>query len=450
MSRQSTPLMDDPGHAWEPFEPSPETPWDLGRVAHLHRRGGFLAPWPVLQRDLEGGPSASIDRLLDGEPEALDGSAAEAFDRLMDAMARGPGVGGGLAGLQAAWLYRMIATPHPLRERLTLFWHDHFATSEAKVGDPDAMRRQNDLLRAHALGNFGTLLREIARDPAMLTWLDATSSKKGKPNENYAREVMELFTLGRGHYTERDIQEAARAFTGTDVVRGRYRHDPRAFDDGTKLVLGRRGNFDGDAIAEILLDQPSCARFLCRKLFGLLVSEVDEPSDALIEPLASAYRASGYDTRVPLALILRSRLFFDPAIRRRRIKGPVEFTVGTIRGLEITDPTVPTGDLADACARMGQGLFAPPSVAGWDGGTSWINTATSLARSNFVLALMDDRRRFDPERLASRHRPSGDPAAFFADLLVQDALGPDVRRRIEGSAREVATLLMTAPEYQLA
>jgi uncharacterized protein (DUF1800 family) len=261
---------------------------------------------------------------------------------------------------------------------------------------------------------------------------------------------MELFSLGRGHYGERDVQEAARAFTGTFVVQGRYRRNPREFDAGEKSILGQTGSFDADAVASILLDQPACARFLCRKLFTLLLSEVDETPDALIEPLAEAYRDSGYDTNVPVAMILRSRLFFDPSMRRKRVKGPIEFAVGTVRALEIIAPTVSTNELADACSRMGQRLFAPPSVAGWDGGPAWINTTTSLARTNAILSLMGDRRRFDPEALASRHGQGDDPAAFFADLLVQDAFSPEVRGRITGSAREAATLVLTSPEYQLA
>ncbi|WP_152049844.1 DUF1800 domain-containing protein [Tautonia marina] len=443
-------LQDDPRHAWTPFQASDTDPWDLDRVAHLHRRAGFSPSWEVLQRDLEEGPEASIDRLLHGEPEALDGSPAASFDNLMDALARGPGAAAGPTGLQASWLYRMIHTPFPLRERMTLFWHDHFATSVEKVNEPSLMRQQNELLRRHALGSFADLLRSMAKDPAMLLWLDATASKKEHPNENYAREVMELFTLGRGHYSERDVQEAARAFTGTFVVQGRYRHDSREFDAGEKSILGQTGSFDGDAVASILLDQPACARFLCRKLFALLLSEVDEPSDALIDPLADAYRNSGYDTMVPVSMILHSRLFFDPSMRRKRVKSPVEFAVGTIRALEIVSPTVSTNELAEACSRMGQRLFAPPSVAGWDGGPAWINTTTTLARSNTILALMNDRRRFDPEALPARHGQADDPAAFYTKLLVQETLSSEVRNRIKGSAREVATLVLTSPEYQLA
>jgi hypothetical protein len=442
-------LLNDPDRAWSRFDPSASEPWDLARVAHLHRRAGFLASWRTLQRDLEDGPEASIARILEGEQESLDGTPAPEFDRLSDSLARGPGAAGGATGLQAAWLYRMVYTPFPLRERMTLFWHDHFATSIEKVGDPNLMRQQNDLLRRLALGSFAELLRSMARDPAMLVWLDATSNKKAHPNENYAREVMELFTLGRGNYTEADIQEAARAFTGTFVVRGRYRHDSREFDEAEKTILGRAGHHDAEAVAQILLDQPSCARFLAKKLFALFISEVDPPSDALIEPIAAAYRESSYDSKVPVGMILRSRLFYDQAMRRRRVKSPIEFAVGTIRALEVLSPTVSTGALAQECVRMGQGLFAPPSVAGWDGGPSWINTTTTLARSNAVLSLMGDRRRFDPDALASRYGSSGDPAGFFIDLLVQDAFDPDVRGRIRGSARESALLVLTAPEYQL-
>jgi hypothetical protein len=442
-------LLNDPDRAWSRFDPSRSEPWDLARVAHLHRRAGFLASWGILQRDLKDGPEASIARILEGEPQSLDGTPSLEFERLSDALARGPGAAGGVTGLQAAWLYRMVYTPYPLRERMTLFWHDHFATSIEKVGDPNLMRQQNDLLRRLALGSFAELLRSMARDPAMLVWLDATSNKKTHPNENYAREVMELFTLGRGQYTETDIREAARAFTGTFVVRGRYRHDPREFDEGEKTILGHTGHHDGDAVAQILLDQPSCARFLARKLFALFISDVDAPSDALIEPIAAAYRESSYDSMVPVEMILRSRLFFDPVMRRRRVKSPVELSVGTIRALEVLSPTVSTGTLAQDCAGMGQGLFVPPSVAGWDGGPVWINTTTMLARSNTVLSMLDDRRRFDADVLVSRHGCSGDPAGFFVDLLVQDAFDPSVRTRIRGSARETASLVLTSPEYQL-
>ncbi len=445
-------LLEDPEQAWAPFEPTSETPWDLASVAHLHRRAGFSAPWSQLQRDLEAGPSAAVDQILRGEKLSGDGTPSLEFEELMNTMANRLGSSGSLEQLQGTWLYRMIFTQHPLRERLTLFWHDHFATSFEKVADAGLMVRQNALLRKHALGNFGELLNAIGRDPAMLIWLDATANRKAKPNENYAREVMELFTLGRGHYTEIDIQEAARAFSGSFVNNGRFQVIAREVDEGEKTLFGQLGNFSGDDVARILLEQPACAEFLCRKLFQHFVSEVVEPSEDLIAPLATAYRNAGYETQVPVEMILRSRLFHDPGMRRQRVKSPVEFAVGTIRALEVLEPTVPVLELARACSRMGQSLFAPPSVAGWDSGASWINTTTSLARSNFALSLVNKSEGFDPEDLPDRTAQGDSPGSvdFYVDLLVQDGFEPGVRRRLRGSAKEVVAQVLTAPEYQLA
>jgi uncharacterized protein (DUF1800 family) len=422
----------------------------------------------MLQRDLKDGPEATVDRLLAGEPTAGDGSPAAEFDSFLTAMADRLGPTSDLDNLQAIWLYRMIFTPHPLRERMTLFWHDHFATSIAKVQSPSLMQRQNDLLRSQALGDFRALLEAIGKDPAMLIWLDSTANKKAHPNENYAREVMELFSLGRGHYSEKDIQEAARAFTGWFVVRDRFTVVPRQHDDGPKTVLGRRGNWSGDDIPGILLEQPACAGWICRKLFRYFVSESHSPSEALLAPLARAFRESGYQVRVPVAMILRSNLFFDAAVRRRRVKCPVEFAVGTVRALQVLAPTVAPAALARSCVEMGQRLYAPPSVAGWEWGRAWINSTTMLARANLVLALLggDDEamgRRLDPAALAARHgfrRPEA-AAGFLLDLLVPGPLDPAVKGPIlkaaaagpaDGGAalRDAARRILNLPEYQLA
>jgi hypothetical protein len=474
----ASPLWTDPGRAWAPFEPSPDEPWDLPRVAHLHRRAGFAAPWGVLQRDLRDGLETSVERLLEGD--LTDGSGhgdtAGASDALFESMAAQLAPSASLTRLQGIWLYRMIFTPHPLRERMTLFWHNHFATSNAKVANTALMQRQNDLFRAEALGSFPALLAAIGKDPAMLIWLDSTANRKAHPNENYAREVMELFTLGRGHYTERDIQEAARAFTGWFVQRDRFRVIPAQHDDREKTFLGRTGRFDGDAVPAILLEQPACAEFLCTKLVRAFVDEIDPVTPALVAPLASAFRASGYQIKVPVATILRSALFHDRAVRRRRVKSPVEHAVGTIRALEVLKPTVPADALAEACTRMGQSLFAPPSVAGWDGGPAWANSTTMLNRTNLVLALLSDDTsglggRCDPAALARKHA-GGTPehaAAFLVDLLVQDGFDDALRQRVLAAAlakstrtpgdeaanakeplRAAATLVLTAPEYQLA
>jgi hypothetical protein len=455
----------DPSAAWAPYEPTDSAPWDLSRVAHLHRRAGFSASWDVLQCDLKDGPEAAVAHLLDGGPTSLDGQPAEHFAAFLDQMAEKLGTAG-IERLQGVWLYRMVLTPHPLQERLTLFWHDHFATSNAKVNNPRLMQRQNALLRRYALGDFGALLRQMARDPAMLAWLDSTTNRKTHPNENYAREVMELFTLGRGNYSERDVQEAARAFSGSFVRGDEFREVPDQHDSGPKTILGQTGAFDGDDVAEILLAQPACARFLVRKLYALLVNEIDEPSDDLIEPVAEVFRNSGYQVREPVSMILRSRLFFDSRNHLRRVKSPVELAVGSVRALEVRNPSVSAEALANACGRMGQALFAPPSVAGWDGGPAWINTTATLARANLALALLSDSdpglgNRLDPLALASRHGVGSpeEAARFFIDLLVQDAFTPDLRQRVVSSAkkeadpkaaaRKAAELVLTSPEYQL-
>jgi len=446
----------DPRTAWKPFEAGRDGPWDRAGVAHLHRRAGFLAPWETLERDLHAGPAAAVDRLLAGEDRAADGQTPGEFADWLDGMAAGAG---SLPRLQGTWLYRMILTPHPLRERLTLFWHGHFATSDAKVNDPRLMAAQNALIRANCLGDFRAMLDGMARDPAMLTWLDSEANRKGHPNENFAREVMELFTLGRGRYTEKDVQEAARAFTGATVSGGRYRDVPAQHDDGPKTILGQTGRHRGPDVVRILLDQPGCATFLCGKLFRHFVAEVDPPDAGLIAPLADAFRAANYDIKVPVEMILRSRRFHDPATRRKRVKGPVEYAVGMLRALEVVRPTVAAEALAGACTRMGQALFAPPSVAGWEGGATWINTSAMLARSNLALALLSASdaalgKRLDPGALVRRHGADGDPAAFFCDLLGQDGFDPALRDRAraggKGDPRALLGLILTTPEFQLA
>ncbi len=461
-------LMNDPERAWEPYRPDTSRPWDLEAVSHLHRRAGFAAPWAVLHRDAKDGPEASIGRLLEGELDAGDGTPSSEFESFLDAMADRLGATGELESLQAIWLYRMIFTPHPLRERMTLFWHNHFATSISKVNNSALMQRQNDLFRVQALGDFRAMLRAIGKDPAMLIWLDSTVNKKARPNENYAREVMELFSLGRGHYSEKDVREAARAFTGWFVIRDEFSVVPRQHDDGLKTVLGREGNWSGDDIPAILVDQPACPEWICRKLFGYFVSESHSPSEALLGPLARAFRDSGYRVRVPVEMILRSNLFFDATMRRRRVKCPVEFAVGTVRSLQILKPTVAPAALARSCVQMGQSLYAPPSVAGWEWGRAWINSTTLLARANLILALLsgDDEAmggRCNPGELAARHgfRRPAEAGRFLLELLLPGPVEAAVKDPIfkammarsadaEAAVRDAARRILNLPEYQLA
>src|SRR5438552_16485068 len=243
----------DPRWAWEPYRSSAQAPWDIQKVGHLYRRASFGATWPELEAGLQAGPEKTIDLLLKGSPPRPD------FEEQTAEMARSVTQGNNGLLARAWWLYRMLLSPHPLREKLTLFWHNHFATSNAKVNNAGFMLGQYELMNRHALGNFATLLQEMSKDPAMLVWLDTSLSKKGMPNENYARELMELFSLGIGNYTEHDIREAARAFTGWHTDGDEFDFAPGQHDDGEKTVLGKTGKLDGGDVVDACLAQDACA-----------------------------------------------------------------------------------------------------------------------------------------------------------------------------------------------
>jgi len=284
------------------------------------------------------------------------------------------------------WMREMIETPTPLAERMTLFWHGHFATSQQKVVRADAMWRQQQLLRASALGSFREMLHGVARDPAMLVYLDGARSRKEAPNENFAREVMELFTLGEatqgGGYTEQDIREAARAFTGWSLERDdfSFRFRPALHDFGPKTVLGKSGDLDGDQVLDILLDQPQAARFIVEKLWVEFVSPTPDPRE--VESIAQRFRASNYDIAVAMRELLLSRDFWDVANRNSLVKSPVELVVGAVRELGVRN--LDLKPLVQKSAQLGQNLLAPPNVKGWPGYTEWINATTLLERRRFA------------------------------------------------------------------
>lgn len=284
--------------------------------------------------------------------------------------------------LRAWWLQEMTSTDSPLAERMTLFWHNHFVSAQPKVRAPQLIYRQNVLLRRHALGNFRELLHSASKDPAMLVYLDVLSNRKGAPNENFAREVMELFTLGEGNYGEADIKEAARAFTGWSL-------DPQTqgfvfrramHDDGEKTVLGARGKFDGDGVLDVLLAQPATARFIVTKLWREFVSPAPDP--VRVEAIASAFRAGNYDIKVALREVLLQPEVVVRTAENALIKSPVELAIGFMRqsGAQFTSPAA----FALQVAAMGQNVFSPPNVRGWPGGEAWINTQTLLARKQFL------------------------------------------------------------------
>src|SRR5262245_3111074 len=316
----------DPARAWQPWRPSPADPWGRKWAAHLYRRAAFGASRAELIQAERLGHQGTLDLLLRGRPEA-----EEAREALADAGR--VAAGDGEERLRGWWLYAMLHSAHPLREKLTLFWHNHFATSDDKVQSAPLMFRQNCLLREHALGKFGPFLQAISKDPAMLVWLDSNRNVKGAPNENYAREVMELFSLGVGNYTVKDIKEAARAFTSWHTDSDGFRFNARAHDDGTKTVLGQKGVWDGGDVVRIVLAQPAAARFLVRKLYHFLVSETAEPPAALLEPLCVAFRKSDHDVAALVRTMLSSRHFYSAHAFRQRVKGPVEFVLGAVQAV---------------------------------------------------------------------------------------------------------------------
>ena len=287
--------------------------------------------------------------------------------------------------LRGWWYQEMLTTPTPLTEHMTLFWHNHFVSSQQKVKSAQMMYRQNVLLRQYALGNFGDLLHAVAKDPAMLLYLDNATNRRGEPNENFAREVMELFTLGMGNYTEQDVKEAARAFTGWSLDRdsGTFRFYPRLRDQGIKTVLGHSGDFDGDAVLDILLAQPQTAEFITAKLWREFVSP--NPDTQEVKRLAKIFRDSHYEMKPLLRALFTSDAFYAKKNRAALIKSPVELLVGTLRQFGIED--VDTRVLAFSGRQLNQDLFGPPNVKGWPGGEEWINSTTLLARKQLLARL---------------------------------------------------------------
>jgi uncharacterized protein (DUF1800 family) len=385
MSDAPLPPLDqvDPAQAWQPWSPSSADPWNLKWAGHLYRRAAFGATPHELRDAVKQGYIVTIRRLLDG-----DLNTVPAWEKLLADLGEKTALQNNAIQLRGWWLYGVLNTPHPLQEKMVLFWHDHFATSIAKVQRPLLMCRQNVLLRRHALRNFGSLLLEISRDPAMLYWLDSNSNVKGRPNENYARELFELFSLGVGNYSEADIREAARAFTGWAVNGDAYEFDDTLHDSGPKTVLGQRGSWNGDDIVRIVLEQPVAARFLVRKFYRYFITENASPPDSLLQPLAEAFRKSDYDIASVIRIMLSSQHFFSAYAYRQRIKDPVEFAVGALRAAWDTSTddsaSIAPGMLVSSLEVMGQELFAPPNVKGWPGGRSWLNTATVLARHNYT------------------------------------------------------------------
>jgi uncharacterized protein (DUF1800 family) len=284
------------------------------------------------------------------------------------------------------WLQRMATGPRPLQEKLTLFWHGHFATSAVKVRDAYFMWRQIDTFRQNASGNWLDLLNAVTKDPAMLIWLDQAQSRSEHPNENFARECMELFTLGEGHYTEKDVTEAARAMTGWSIDRldEDYLYRPRIHDDGIKTVLGKTGNLTGEDVLETIVAQPQAARFISEKLWKFFAS--DDPNPRLVDAFADVFVAGGNNFKPLLRTLFSCEEFYADDVMHTQIKSPVQWLVNSVRLLQRNMP--PPLVSSQMIKTLGQDLLMPPNVKGWDGGWSWITTNTLLARYNQAAILV--------------------------------------------------------------
>lgn len=452
--------------AWRVWEPSREEPWDLRRVVHLHRRAGFAASWRELQRDLKDGPQAAVDRLLQGA--AYETGVPEEFELTARILAQAALSSGSAERLKAWWIYRMLCTPDPLRERMALLWHNHFATSQAKVNDLELMRQQNEVFRRLAYAPFGDLLTAVIKHPALLIWLDADANRREHPNENLARELMELFTLGVGQYTDGDVQEAARTLTGWTVRNRSFAHVGVYHDAGMKNILGQRGAFQGDDLLRILLEHPATSSRLAVRLCGNFMGE-GAVSEAALAALAAGLQERQLDIRWGVETVLRSAAFFAEENIGNRVLAPVELIVGAIRALELFDPPPSTLVLAGWTARLGQDLFHPPNVFGWSGGRSWITTRSMIGRTNFAAALCGGMLRSpaappDLMSFAGRHANGRSSQEFFS-FLMQLLFGTTEREGLaslgelvrgmppeltDETACRVTSLLLGSPAAQLA
>ncbi len=487
------------------------------QARHLLWRAGFGGTPAQIQTLVGWGPQKSVEYLLAADaPYTVAG--AEAFDkdilrpatdeeRRMYQAARRSQDENALARIrllqqererldrrqvrevQKWWLKRMIETPRPLEEKMTLFWHGHFATSYRTIENSYHMYLQNELFRKHALGNFGELLFAIIRDPAMLAYLDNNDSRKGRPNENLAREIMELFALGIGNYTEKDIKEGARALTGYTFNDDEFVFRQNDHDTGSKSILGRSAPMDGDDFVRAILEQRACGRFMARKLYKFFVADVppleatdndralDPVPKAVIADLTSTLLSARYSIKPVLRQIFLSEHFYDPAVMNEQIKSPTQLVVGAVRS--IGTPVRDLSLLLDAMDLMGQNILFPPSVKGWDGGRSWINTSTLFVRQNILAFLLTGKKptgydamsgseKFDPTALLAG-LAGGDPGAEkdharVIDYLLRFTIGrtpEDARAALNEFARGLGggvtndlvtgmlVLITAMPEYQL-
>jgi len=422
-----------------------------GLMAHLLRRAGFGATPDELDTAMVRGYDATVADLLDfGAPDVLPDDLIRRYHVDQSEMR-------GAAAAGAHWVYRMVTTDSPLREKMCLFWHRVFATAATKLIQSRPIANQIGMFREYGTGSLRDLLVQLSRDPAMIMWLDNQDNHKDSINENYGREILELFSMGVGNYTEDDLKECARAFTGWRVVNPDYmsikmrnntdrpygyiswqfEYDDDDHDHGQKTFLGETGDFNGEDAVDLICKQEATARFIARHLYHFFVADEEPvpqwphtpPRDPeAIDAMTEAYFDSGYEVSEMLRAMFTSDFFKSQSARFARTKSPAEMVVGTLRlagGLEV--PSTDTYAAASACGIMGQALFAPPSVEGWQGGGEWINTGTYVQRVNFVGRILNDPAKPGMRAMIERVARAGGDSTLSPEALVDaciDVLGP--------------------------
>ena len=416
--------------------------WGRGEAGHLLRRAAF-APRPgEVDRVVADGPRVTVDRLLGGEKAAPQPAARNVEFGVRQLNDREATAG--------ALLNRIVTTTEPLRERLVLFFHNHFVSALSKVQESRMMLDQLRLFRRSGPGPFAELVRKISRDPAMVRYLDSERSTRNAPNENFARELMELFTMGPGPYTEKDIQEAARAFTGYHLRGGRFRQSTASFDDGNKTVLGRTGALTGDQVCDFCSGHPATARFMARKLARAFVT--DTPDTPLVDAIAALWKAHHGHVGKIMRAMLTSPRFYDDRYRFALTRSPADLVVAALR---TTGVNIAPRNLAGHVQAMGQTLVDAPTVKGYDGGAAWLNPASLLARRSFLLQTAHQAMRQKkipmPEKARARDRLLG-----LAEHILGKKLEPRVFMHLEKMARakrtspdaHVLALTLCHPDFQ--